>query len=496
MPGNVPACATSRLETGIPQARAHRSQGGCVGALVLASLVACAPKSATTPTTSSDALVWRFLDPTLACDDEGNVYVAASEQFETHAEIFVAASNRYGEEWNTQFHYVNRSRLGDRGRPLLATGAPGEVFVLWEDTRDGRVGLYLNRSLDGGRTWRDADVRVDVGAHPSRRVAHPALQCDDRGNVYALWRDDREGFDAFYFASSADRGASWSMQPARINRADPGRKSAPTLALDEDGNVYVAWIQLDGGQPALYFNTSSNQGRTWLYEEVRLSRGGGVTLMSLPQLCANRSGAVLVTWLELRDGRAEVRLTRSPDRGQGWDPQPSILAAAGGPYFNPSPPQISCDLHGHVYVAWQVQTSDGGPIFVVKSSDDSGRNFIETRFPGSGVGRVPEIDLFAEPRATPFRMATDETGNVYIAWLSGTAGRPDVGFDRVSNYGRTWLGLARAVGTPGHVPHGPEAPLICADSFGHVYLLWSDGATLTAAASPFYGDSGWRYEHF
>jgi hypothetical protein len=421
--------------------------------------------------------------------------VAATEQFGAFTQIFFAASSRYGEVWDSHFTYVNRSRDGDRGGAQLATGATGEVFVLWEDTRNGRPDLFCNRSLDRGATWLGADVPVSVPLQPATQASSPAVVSDARGDVYAVWVDTRDGNPGVYANRSQDRGEHWLERAVRLSRIGIGRSAAPGVACDREGGVYVAWVEGEPGATSILFQSSRDYGESWEFEPRLLSQAGA-TEISAPALHADPNGLVLVTWLEVRVGQALIRLARSQDHGRSWGAVAAELRASGGPYYAPSPPQLQGDRFGHVYVGWQALTGDGAPLFIVQSSADAARQFHETRFPRSSASLLPGTPW---PAGRGFHMRADAAGNLYFTWIDPSAwstGSAGVGFDRVSNYGETWLGLPRRVGLSGHPPLGNDPPLLCADEFGHVYLLWNEGVTLTAAASPFYGDGGWRYEHF
>lgn len=436
----------------------------------------------------------RFHDPALACDDDGHVYVAGAERFATHTQIFVSSSERYGESWSPSFHYVNDSRDGDRGRPQLAAGSSGEVYALWEDTRNGRIQLYFNRSLDGGSTWLGSDVHIGDEHAGVTRIMDPALCADRRGNVYAVWLDDREGFPAYYVKRSRNRGETWGAETVRITGIGQSRKSAPRVVCDDDGGVYAVWVE--EGRSGVFFNASTQYGDSWAFEPKRLGNALNGRVLYLPDLCVSETGVVVVAWVEERGGRAYMQLARSETNGSFFD-RVRTLEAGGGPWFEPSAPQIACDRFRNVYVAWQAMLSDGRREFIVESSRDDGRTFHEVRFPRGGEAALPE---FATPspryEPVPFRMCADHTGNIYFSWTEARTGALRLGFDRLSDYGRTWLGLSRSLEHTGYTPLTLDAPLLCADNSGHVYLLWSEGAKMTVASSPFYGDSGWRYEQF
>lgn len=443
------------------------------------------------PVAGSSAL--RFHDPALACDEDGHVYVAGAERFANHTQIFVTTAERYGESWSPAFHYVNRSQEGDRGRPQLAAGAPGEVFALWEDTRAGRIQLYFNRSLDAGASWLAEDRRIDHDRAAITRITDPSLCADRRGNVYVVWQDDREGFPAYYANRSRDGGESWLADAVRVTGIRSNRKSAPRVVCDDNGSVYAAWVE--EGYPGVFFNASKQYGEAWGFDARRLVGAPDGIPTHVPDVCATQTGTVLVAWVELRAGRAWIQLARSPDRGETFGPVRS-LEATGGPWYEPSGPRLQCDGFRNVYVAWQAMRADGQWEFIVLSSRDDGRSFEETRFPRGQVGDVPDLALTRRLDRVPFRMRADEAGNLYFSWTEARAVGFRLGFDRLSDYGRTWLGLSRSLEHTGYAPLTSDAPLLCADDAGHVYLLWSEGPNMTIATSPFYGDSGWRYEQF
>jgi hypothetical protein len=464
---------------------------------VLLALLAALGCASTTPSsTPPTTLAVRFQDAALDCDDDGNVYVGATEIFSDSKQILVAASNRYGESWNRRFHYVSGSLQGDRGRPQLATGAPREVYVLWEDTRHGGVDLFFNRSLDAGNSWLDADVQVNAGIQRSAALAAPVLSCDRRGNVYVVWREEREGFQALYVNSSRDRGDTWAREPVRLTALSMSLKSPPVAVCDEEGRLHVTWIEIDGNAATVHVNVSTDHGRSWNWDSRILGQLSPTATLFRPALAVGPRGSVFVAWSDVQAGRRVVFLSRSLDHGTSWEALPRVLRSPGPALNVISPPSLRCDRFGHLYVIWQGVAANASRVFVVQSSADDGATFGETRVPRTGTWRPEQELLPPERRPRDFRASADDTGNLYLAWTEGGTAVRGVGFDRVSNHGSTWLGLPHAVGTSTHLPRTPEAPLLCNDSSGHVFLLWNEGHTLTVATSPFYGDSGWRYEHF
>jgi hypothetical protein len=114
---------------------------------------------------------------------------------------------------------------------------------------------------------------------PAQRASDglPAAAVDpSRGTLYAVWDDGRfrtDGANDAVISRSTDSGQTWSS-PARVN---PGPKTDHvnhynvTIAVGEDGKVYVDYRQRDQSAPGplftptieTYHQQSSDGGRTW-----------------------------------------------------------------------------------------------------------------------------------------------------------------------------------------------------------------------------------------
>ena len=66
------------------------------------------------------------------------------------------------------------------------------VYVVWEDRRNGASDIYFNCSLDAGRRWLSNDLRLDTDPAGRSSSLDPQLACDG-ARVCALWFDTRGG---------------------------------------------------------------------------------------------------------------------------------------------------------------------------------------------------------------------------------------------------------------------------------------------------------------
>jgi hypothetical protein len=243
---------------------------------------------------------------------------------------------------------------------------------------------------------------------------------------------------------------------------------------------------------ALLANASTDRGDTWLPLDLEVSRSDAAWGPSLASLA---TGTAMVAWLEAGRSASDVFVSESRDRGRSWT-APRRLTGTREPLFDATPPAVAAGDRDRAYVAWTTSAADGTGRVLVQPGGPAaprpGTVVVERSYRIAAL--VPEL---AAPRTAPTSVAirADEAGNAFLAWVEQGPGELRVAFDRVTDFGRTRLGLA-ALEQAGHPPREPIAPGLAADAFGHVLALWNEGDSLHVAASPFHGDAAWTHRHF
>lgn len=175
-------------------------------------------------------------------------------------------------------------------RTSLAVGPSGEVYLAWRAVFAGSIrDIVVARSDDGGRSFRpaipvhDDGWRIDACPH-----AGPSLAVDAEGRLHVAWFTGAEGRAGVFHAVSTDGGRSF-RGPNALARADV---VAPSLAkLDAAGGaVWLAWEDRTGPERRLRIGRASNGGTPRPFD---LALGSGTA----PALAATDDMAVVV-WLE------------------------------------------------------------------------------------------------------------------------------------------------------------------------------------------------------
>jgi hypothetical protein len=245
-----------------------------------------------------------------------------------------------------------------------------------------RNGIYIRRSLDGGRTWEAHDIAV------AQQPTKPGIPFEDKpyivaddshgphaGNLYVGWTRWTLTNSEVMFSRSTDDGRTWSA-PVEIDRHpglprdDNGANEgfagcvgpAGTLyALWGDGNHIVFTLSRDGGQtfarPRYVIRTAPI-----MFKVEGVSRANG-----FPEIAIDpRSGRLYVAWSDYRNGEVDVFVSTSADHGQTWSPALKV---------NSDPAHNGCD-HFFQWLAVDAATGDAYIAFYDRRNDPHNRKQI------------------------------------------------------------------------------------------------------------------------
>ena len=199
-----------------------------------------------------------------------------------------------------------------------------------------RNGIFVRRSLDGGKTW-EAN-HIPVAEQPTAAGIpfedKPYIIADNSkskfaGNLYIGWTRWRLTDSQMVLSRSTDDGKTWS-QPIEIDahpglpRDDNGAAEGFDGTVGPDGTVYAIWSQNDD----LMFTSSRDGGKTFsharpiihtapiMFAIETLDRANG-----FPQIAVDQKNKRLyVTWSDYRNGDLDVFISSSGDGGKHWTP--------------------------------------------------------------------------------------------------------------------------------------------------------------------------------
>jgi hypothetical protein len=208
----------------------------------------------------------------------------------------------------------------------------------------GRNGIFVRRSLDGGKTWeKDATtVKAYQGNEPDiqwedmpRLFADTQPKSRFRGNVYAGWIEWQLDKSIILFARSTDGGKSFS-RPIRISthaglpRDDNGGLVGFIGVVNAEGTIYASWN--DG--TSIVLTESRDGGKTFTPSRSVMdvaapyfggaagipgvSRAMGFAQIGVDARPHKLGGTLYLAWSDFRNGDVDVFSVVSKDHGLTW----------------------------------------------------------------------------------------------------------------------------------------------------------------------------------
>lgn len=318
-------------------------------------------------------------DPTVAIDDRGEVSVAWVDQ--KRKDVFF---QRFHPDHPKRGQPVNVSRspatFSWLPRIALAPHDARRIFVLWQEIifSGGSHGgdILFARSEDGGATFSQPvnlsdSVAGDGKGRISKDLWHNGsldVAAGADGAVYAAWTE-YEG--ALWLARSADGGKSFS-DPIRINPDDSKPARAPSLALDRNRTVYLAWTIGEDDAADIRVAKSTDGGASFTEPRI-VERSKAYS--DAPKLAVDAAGNLHLVYAEAD----RVRYTRSTDGARSFARSRELSGPRTG--F----PSLAIDARGSVYVLWELFSDHRHRPrgLALSVSRDAGRSF-------SAPGAVPE----------------------------------------------------------------------------------------------------------
>jgi hypothetical protein len=264
---------------------------------------------------------------------------------------------------------VSGQDLFQRTAGTIFADQRGTFYVVYVtlNTVSGTANLNVSKFATRGFTNRPSllfDTQVN-GQSNTVAVSPPSIAMDHQGNLYVAYVEVRSGVgQEIYVSKSTDGGTSW-LPEVRANAVNAaGTDYAPSIAVVPNGDVYVAWLQLWGRQNVTA-SVSTNGGNSFLNVQNITGEpvNTGTTQVSIAADSSGRVFAVYDDW-DYAKSYYGLNFTWSDD-GTSWA-QPRTLS---GPNANIYRPYIAVDGGDRLHVAWIDQLGGTYQLWYSRSED-------------------------------------------------------------------------------------------------------------------------------
>ncbi|MDG6220219.1 MAG: NosD domain-containing protein, partial [Candidatus Thermoplasmatota archaeon] len=125
------------------------------------------------------------------------------------------------------------------------------VFVAWGDTRLSSTNIYFSRSINRGGSF-DPNIRLDDA--PGGSQNYVSIGLGNSGEVYVAWQDERDGAANKRISYTASENQGESFGTNKRFTSDSGSKSNPSIGyVSYKGNLYCAWGDNRNDASDIYF---------------------------------------------------------------------------------------------------------------------------------------------------------------------------------------------------------------------------------------------------
>jgi len=261
-------------------------------------------------------------------------------------------------------------------------------------------------------------------------VSPDEIASNEQGDAIAVWTQD-DGIPQEYgvWVRRYDHEAGWEQQQ-RINDY-VGQADEVALAMNEDGQAVVAWVQyslFDINNPAptstsLWVSQFSPDDG-WSMPQLLVD---GSVNPNFPNLAMSEQGNIILTWQQTNNDLDVTNIYATTyGRNTGWG-KPVLIQS--GTTINAAAPKISMNKHGDAVVVWEQYHQ--APDFNI----DLGFNYYTVQNGWIGAKSVPGSDEGNMPQA-----GIDEHGNAVIVYGTGYLGKIyAVEYNHVNGCGRPLL---------------------------------------------------------
>ena len=288
--------------------------------------------------------------PRMAVDSSGAINIVWTDTSLGNSEIFFSRSADGGTIFSTPMNISNDA--GDSVFPSIAGDASGNINVVWADDTPGiKYDVFFSRSTDAGASFSTPHQLTNSDTYDTASAAQVASGAD--GNIDLIWIQRNPSSSGAVFSRSTDGGATFSTTGGI--RFGFSFATSIMMALDPTGNnvgVVEQYTNFDEpGSPFVSFIYSADAGASF-------SGGGGLGAQTAhgPQIAVDAIGRIDATYAQGQYYYYETPCLCFFQSADGLQHSGVIITS----YVPTTPAAMAVDPSGNVSVAWLQSATSGG----------------------------------------------------------------------------------------------------------------------------------------
>ncbi len=337
---------------------------------------------------------------------DGNIWVVWEDCREGNQDVYgqqLRDTIRVGRNFK-----VNDDTLSSHQRcSFIGVDGRGEFLVAWEDERNGDIDIYGQR-FDSLGNLIGENFKVSDESNLSYQF-YPSVARDFSGKTLITWTDTREG-DPDIYGQFYDEEGNQIGNNFLINDQREGTQWYPVCAADSAGNFMVVWMDMRGGDWDIYgqrYDRNQNPigGNFRINDETSGEQMYGYCAM-------DKRGEFVVVWMDSRDGEFEIYAQRFDREGNRMGNNFRVNEASNAFQGYPA----CAKNEGHFIIAWEDEREENVDIYAqafLASGQRIGENF-----------RVND-DTTEEDQYSP-SLDISDNGEILFVWCDSRKGDGDL----------------------------------------------------------------------
>src|SRR3989454_55506 len=263
------------------------------------------------------------VEPTMVVNRSGSIFVGWKEARGADTSgirVGSSFSTDQGQTWAPNV-LMDRRPECQNSDPWMALGPDDRVnyaYLEYSCTTGPHDGLTVVNTTNG--TWSDMHFLQGNGGLADK----DSIWVTASGRIYATWDEG----NILWLSWSDDGGSTWA---SFVDPDDsPGNVLGAIVATNATGTIYLTWWDFGAGFPNgdIYFDWSAD-GRTWHADQrinsVAGSASGNFPKYPLPAMNVDKnSGAIYITWADMRNGNSDIFTSASTNGGLTWSANKKI----------------------------------------------------------------------------------------------------------------------------------------------------------------------------
>lgn len=391
-----------------------------ISASIILFLVANLHGSAYYPVNNSNSLQWFSA---LAADNDTVYIVWADERNGNNTRIMNGQPHRSGDIYLSKgiFQdgwFFNRNiRINDikgttgHGSPSIAVDSDN-LYAVWEDDRFGYEELYFTySSKDSIKFSRDLYVVSETGSQ-----ALPSIAVLNR-TVYIVMMN-KKTWDVEFTEGHQVNGIYRFSRTVRINDDVPGNwHYAPSIAVDNKNNLYVVWLDARNNDYDVYFSHGKKENGKWHFNRNIRVNDDTVNASQYTPSISYDNGKVHIVWYDDRNGDLDVYLSTGRLENDNWKfGENTRINDDTGDSLQMHPAVAA--RKDEVYIVWEDGREGDLNLYISKGSEKNGsiefgKNIRVNDI--KGVHYSPQIEIAGDNIYIVWQGEINDSGDIYFS---------------------------------------------------------------------------------